>query len=73
VYLGAGLTGSLLEFGERLLLDGDDNDVVAEAARALQGKEGEPAVPRDDSNGGHELDSLANRRAVPGRAAAIIV
>jgi hypothetical protein len=56
--LGAGVSGRLLEFGERLFFDGNDGHVVAEAAGALQGKEGEPAVPRDDSNGGHELISL---------------
>ena len=60
VQVGAGLARRLLEIGERLLLDRDDGDVVAEAAGALQHEEGKPAVAGDEADACHcEARSLS--------------
>ena len=47
------VAGSLLQLGKRFLLDGDDRDVVAEGARALEDEKREPAVAGDEANPAH--------------------
>ena len=49
-----------LQLGKGFLLDGDDGDVVAETAGALQREEGKPAVAGDEAYAGHRFGSLSN-------------
>ena len=51
--VGPGLTRRAFQFGERLFFHGDDRDVVSEAARALEGQEGEPAVTGNQTDASH--------------------
>ena len=44
------LARRVLEVGERLFLDRDDRDVVAEIAGALEGEKGKLAVAGDDAD-----------------------
>ncbi len=46
------ITGRLLQFRKRFFLDGDDGDVVAEAARPLEREKRKPAVAGDDAYAG---------------------
>ena len=45
----------LLQFRKRLLLDGNDGDVVAKAARTLEREKRKFAVAGDDANAGQEV------------------
>ena len=47
------IAGRLFELRKRLLLHGDDGDVVTEAARPLEHEEGKPAVAGNQTNAGH--------------------
>ena len=53
VEVGPGSAGRPFELGKRLLLHGDDGDVVTEAARALEREEGKPAVAGNQTDAGH--------------------
>src|SRR6476659_3597236 len=53
VQVRCGIAGGLLELRKCLLFHGDDRHVVAEAARALEHKEGKPAVAGDQADAGH--------------------
>ena len=61
-----GVAGRGLEFGKRLLLHGDDRDVVTEVARPLEREEGKPAVAGDQTNTGYTFGALkdASEKAV---------
>jgi hypothetical protein len=52
---GAGVSGRGFELRKRLLLDGDNGDVVPEAARPLEGEEGKPAIAGDQTNTRHGM------------------
>ena len=41
--------GRVCQVGKRFFLDSDDGDVVAGAARRIEHKKREPAVPRDQA------------------------
>ena len=68
VEVRARLARRRLEIGKRLLLDGHDGDVVAEAAGALQHQKGKPAVAGNETDSAHAarrqaaLERRADRR-----------
>ena len=53
VEVGPCLMGSLFKVGKRFLFDGDDGDVVAEGAGALEGEKRKAAVSCDETNPAH--------------------
>ena len=68
-----GVAGRPFELGKRLLLHGDDGDVVTEAARALEHEEGKPAVAGNQTDAGHWKSKRLIRIGQPGPTAKSII